>query len=176
MARCPRKLLLHCHSFGGVGGGLCGWRSARCRLNTPERFLHYSELLYQTERRGEEVHRHHISSRYFTGTRPRFFPLVSRRKPSMSSFFPTQICRGTEGWGGSATGERGRGSRGGARSWRTGEWHSGMWESLWAEAKSELTCRPLWSQQFSAWICIRCVQDVCVCVCERERVWKIVCI
>jgi len=54
---------------------------------------------------------HHISSRFFAGTKPLFFPLLSRRKPSMSSFFPTQICRGRVGEGGREGGERGSWSR-----------------------------------------------------------------
>lgn len=80
--------------------------------NTPE----YSSVIVNfsiTLRvEGKCVRRHHISNRHFTGTKPLFFPLVSRRKPSISSFFPTQICRGGE----TAMGEGGREGRRGERS------------------------------------------------------------
>lgn len=60
---------------------------------------------------------HHNSCTHCTGTKPFRFPLLSRRNPSVSSFFPIQICSGREG-------ERRRARR---RKKRRSEWHSVMW-------------------------------------------------
>lgn len=53
---------------------------------------------------------HHNSWTHCTGTKPLRFPLLSRKNPSVSSFFPTQICRAREG---GAEGAGGGGRRGG---------------------------------------------------------------
>lgn len=84
-----------------------GWWSVRCWPNTPE----YSSITVTKWGSRRKQHRH-ISSRHFTGTRPLFFPLLRRRKPSISSFFPIQICRGrVRGWGKAGREDNGAGGR-----------------------------------------------------------------
>ncbi|KAA8581509.1 hypothetical protein FQN60_003090, partial [Etheostoma spectabile] len=70
-------------------------KTKEARKRREERLLAKKEEMIKTLSKEEET-----AKKYVTGTKPLFFPLLSRRKPSISSFFPTQICRGGVGEGG----------------------------------------------------------------------------
>lgn len=88
MDRCPLKLLLYSlPRFERRWRQMFGWTLLSI---PPSEWASISQRLLRRKC-------HHSSCTHCTGTKPLRFPLLSRRNPSVSSFFPIQICRRREG-------------------------------------------------------------------------------